>query len=157
MGVFDIIAGIASIVGLVLTGITLSVAKDARDAAREAKEAVYKSNAESDFEVLTRLASEFLDKVQNDHASEALLRGRDLIAGMAIARKRWDRFLDKSGQVAMEEAGVQIQIAVRVLASYGANPTPKQKDRLCKIAGDILSWLGTESGKIRSSIERTES
>jgi hypothetical protein len=65
---FDIVAGTAGIIGLGLTIWTLIVAKQARQAAREARQAVSMDNAAEEFKNIAIIANEFLGHVETDQA-----------------------------------------------------------------------------------------
>jgi hypothetical protein len=150
LDLFNIIGGVASLFGLVISVWTLIVAQSARKAALEAKEAVYEGSAAEELHLLTRLANDFLNSVQNDRTAEGLVRSRDLIAGIALSKQRWSRFLDKGSRTKLEKASLQIRIAARVLATKGAPDNDKEKERLIEIADEIVNLLGTEAGKLSS-------
>jgi hypothetical protein len=153
---FDLIAGIASIVGLAVSVWTLVVATGARRAAREAREAVRKGNAAEEFKNLSRVADEFLSHVEADQVPGALMRARDLMSAISLASHRWGRFLTVQGRNNFEEAYSQISVISRSLSTNGAPATPQQKDKLLKICHGVVGAMTKETGTLFSELEEPE-
>jgi hypothetical protein len=152
----DLIAGIASIGGLVISIWTLVVATGARRAANEAREAVRKGNAAEDFKNLSKIADEFLSQVEASQVPAAVLRARDLMSAISLASRRWERFLTKEGRIRCEEAYGQISVISRSLSANGPPATPQQKDKLLKICHGVVQAMSNEAGTLFSDIERSE-
>jgi hypothetical protein len=153
---FNLITGIASIVGLAVSIWTLIVATGAQKAAREAREAVRKGNAAEEFKNLSTIADEFLGHVEADQVPAALLRARDLMSAISLASRRWGRFISVDGRNNFEEAYVQISVISRSLSTNGAPSTPQQKDKLLKICHGVIRAMSNETGTLFSELEESE-
>jgi hypothetical protein len=153
---FNLIAGIASIVGLVISIWTLIVATGAQTAAREAREAVRKGNAAEEFRNLSGLANELLSHVEADQIPTALMRARDLMSAMSMASSRWGRFLPVGSRNNFGEAYAQISVISRSLSANGVPSTPQQKDKLLKICHGVIQAMSNETGTLFSDLEEPE-
>jgi hypothetical protein len=153
---FNLIAGIASIVGLAISIWTLIVATGARKAAKEAREAVRKGNAAEEFKYLSRIADEFLGHVEADQVPAAMMRARDLMSAISLAGHRYGRFLSVQGRNNFEEAYGQISVISRSLSTNGAPSTPQQKDKLLKICHGVVRAMSNETGALFSDLEESE-
>jgi len=153
---FDLIAGIASIVGLAISVWTLVVATGARKAAKEAREAVRKGNAAEEFKNLSRISDEFLSHIESDQVPGALMRARDLMSAISLASNRWGRFLSVQSRNNIEEAYSQISVISRSLSTNGAPATPQQKDKLLKICHGVVGAMTKETGTLFSELEEPE-
>jgi hypothetical protein len=152
----DLIAGIASIVGLGISIWTLVVATGAQRAAREAREAVRKGTAAEEFKNLSRIADEFLGYIEADQVHAALMRARDLMSAMSLASHRYGRFLSADGRNRFEEAYGQIGIISRSLSANGPPSTPPQKTKLLKICHGVIRNMSNETGTLFSELEEPE-
>lgn len=154
MHMLNVIASLASIVGLFVSIWTLVVARDARAAANEAREAVRQGNAAEEFSALSTTAGEFLAHVEKDQVAEACIRARDLMSAMSISSRRWRRFLSGESRKRFDEAYEQISIISRSLSANGAPASPEQKTRLLEISYGVVKTLGTEAGAFFSRVEK---
>ena len=153
---FNLVAGIASVVGVAISIWTLIVATGAQRAAREAREAVRKGNAAEEFQDLSRIADEFLSHIEADQVPAALVRARDLMSAISLASRRWGRFLSVEGRNNFEEAYAQVSIISRSLSANGAPSTPQQKDKMLKICHGIIRAISNETGTLFSELEESE-
>jgi hypothetical protein len=152
----DLIAGLASIIGLGISIWTLIVATGARKAANEAREAVRKGNAAEELKNLSRVADEFLSYIEAGEASAAVLRARDLMSATSMASRRWQRFLTVEDRNKLEEAYAQISVISRSLSTNGAPSTPQQKDKMLKICHSVVRAMSEGTGTLYSGIEESE-
>ncbi|MGA2481947.1 MAG: hypothetical protein ABSF92_02365 [Candidatus Acidiferrales bacterium] len=153
---FNLVAGIASVVGVAISIWTLIVATGAQRAAREAREAVRKGNAAEEFQDLSRIADEFLSHIEADQVPAALVRARDLMSAISLASRRWGRFLSVEGRNNFEEAYAQVSIISRSLSANGAPSTPQQKDKMLKICHGVIRAMSNETGTLFSELEESE-
>jgi len=153
---FDLITGIASIVGLAISVWTLIVATGAKRAAGQAREAVRKGNAAEEFKNLSRVADEFLSHIEADQVPAAVLRARDLMSAISLASRRWGRFLSVEGRNNFEEAYGQISVISRSLSTNGAPASPQQKDKMLKICHGVVRAMSKETGTLFSELEEPE-
>lgn len=80
-------------VGLLLTIAAIVQATGAKQAAREAREAIWQREATDSFSKLGGLAGELVQLLQLERPSEAAVRVRDLLAQIPRDRARFVRFL----------------------------------------------------------------
>lgn len=153
---FNLVAGIASVVGVAISIWTLIVATGAQRAAREAREAVRKGNAAEEFQDLSRIADEFLSHIEADQVPAALVRARDLMSAISLASRRWGRFLSVEGRNNFEEAYAQVSIISRSLSANGAPSTLQQKDKMLKICHGVIRAMSNETGTLFSELEESE-
>jgi hypothetical protein len=153
---FNLITGIASIVGLGISIWTLIVATGAQKAAKEAREAVRKGNAAEEFRNLSGIANEFLSQIEADQVPAALVRARDLMSAMSLASRRWRRFLTVEGRSNFDEAYGQISVLSRSLLTNGPASTPQQKDKMLKICHGVVRAMSNETGTLFSDVEESE-
>jgi len=153
---FNLVAGIASVVGVAISIWTLIVATGAQRAAREAREAVRKGNAAEEFQDLSRISDEFLSHIEADQVPAALVRARDLMSAISLASRRWGRFLSVEGRNNFEEAYAQVSIISRSLSANGAPSTPQQKDKMLKICHGVIRAMSNETGTLFSELEESE-
>jgi hypothetical protein len=153
---FTLIAGAASLVGLCVSVWTLLVAKGARKAAKEAREAVRKGNAAEEFKTLSRIADEFLSHIDADQNEAAVLRARDLMSASSLASRRWGRFLSTEDRNNLEEAHGQISVIARSLSTTVGPLTPQQKDKLLKICHTVVRSVSNNAGTLFSKSEGSE-
>jgi hypothetical protein len=79
---------IASIAGVVFSSLAWVQASKAKDAAREATNAVRKRNAALEFQRLAGDARLFLDAVRQSRGENAVSAGTSLVQGLAMIRER---------------------------------------------------------------------
>ena len=149
MSTFDIIAGVASLLGLGISVWTLLEARSAKDAAREARLAVFQGSAGDDLENLTRLATDFLRSLYDGNTAEASVRLRDLSSSIPLVRHRWDRILKTQGRVRLDEAALQL----RVIARSVSDVQEVDVQKLIVAGHTILSAIAETNGLLRSDID----
>jgi hypothetical protein len=149
LSAFDITAGIASLVGLVISVWTLIEARSAKDAARQARRAVLQGSASDDLEDLTRLAADFLRSLYDGSTAEASVRLRDLSMSIPLIRHRWDRDLKTEGRVRLDEAALQLRVISRAVSGSQEVDIPK----LIEGGHQILKAIAETSGLLRSNID----
>jgi hypothetical protein len=153
---FNLITGLASIIGLGVSIWTLVVATGARKAASEARTAVFQGNAAEEFKNLSRIADEFLSHVESDQVAEAVVRARDLMSATSLASKRWSRFLTMEERTSLEEAYGQISVISRTLSTTDGELTPQKKAKLLKFCHPVVQAFSSAAGALFSKIEGPE-
>lgn len=150
---FDVIAGAASILGLLITIFTFAAAKSAARAAREAKAEVRKNSATEDFQHLQRLGDDFLGMIEGGQTEAALVRSKDLMAAMRIASRRWKPLISDENGRKYEESALQVGVVARALATNGAPESAKDKQKLLTVCHEVLSTISTVAGSVIAVIE----
>ena len=70
--------------------------------------------------MLSEKAQELLSCAQSDQIEAALLRSRDLLAGIAQARQRWQAFFAEDSPQQIEKAAKEVGRISRALCRRGA-------------------------------------
>ncbi|HLZ92889.1 MAG TPA: hypothetical protein VKQ28_14340 [Candidatus Acidoferrum sp.] len=156
----EMAAGIASIGGAILSvfGLFYSYraakrAQAATEAAREAREAVRRSDAGEELRALSEMAKELLRSTQNKQFEAAKLRSTDLLAGVAQARHRWKMFfLDDSPERIDKVTRKLDQISQAVSAPTIAVDV-ELTEKVLKSCHDVVVLLADESGKLLKQLE----
>jgi len=128
-------------------------AKAAAQAAREAREAVRRGNAGEDLRDLTEKAKELLGSAQNEQFEAALVRSRDLLAGIGEARQRWEAFLGGESSQQIQKAASEIGRISRALSLGRQAIPPEAREKLLKSCHEAVRLLAEESGKMLKRLE----
>ena len=153
---FNLLANIASILGLFASVAAWLAASKAEQAARQARRAVRLADATERLNNLGVRATELLGLVENDDGAAATLRGRDLTSELVRTRLRWERYLSAESKTALAEAVAQVQdISVQV-ATKGIPATPQGKQRLLGFCHAVNQSLNAESARMLAEIESKE-
>jgi hypothetical protein len=149
LSAFDIIAGIASLLGLAVSVWTLREARSAKRAAQEARLAVFQGSAADDLENLTRLATDHLRSLYDGNSAEAIVRLRDLSALIPLVRHRWNRVLKTEGRVRLDEAALRLKVITRAIS----NEREPDVKMLIDAGHAILTAIAETNGLLRSEID----
>jgi hypothetical protein len=156
MFLFDIIAGIASILGLGFSIAAWRGALRAEAAAQQARKAVRKSNAAEALKDLNRDASELLGFIQSGQYQAAGVRARDLFMEIRAARSRWGRFLAEEAAANLKGAQVKIEKISNSLRSPTPNVPETAQKKLMDYGHGVVAILSEESSKIVAVVEAEE-
>lgn len=152
-GILDVVAAAASIGGLFFSFFAWRKAIGAEKAANLAREAIRKSNAGEELRILSEKAQELLACAQNEQIEAALLRSRDLLAGIAQARHRWQVFFIEDSPQQIERAAKEVGRISRALSAGKDAITPAVREKLLKSCHEVAELLAEELGK---ALRRTE-
>lgn len=155
------IAGIASIVGLVIgvLGLVYSYraakrAQNAVVAANEARRAVRQSNAGEELRGLNEKAKELLRSSQKDQLEAALITSADLLTGIVQASHRWRGFLGEDGSLRVRTAGKKVEKISAALTPGRPVPlTPDEKEKVIEFCHVVVTLLAEETGKMLERLE----
>lgn len=160
---FAILSGIASIVGL---GFSIAAWYEARNAkreaqnavsaAQEARKAVRKGGVAEVLKELNHNASELVSFVQNDQFQAASVRARDLFSQIGAARQRWERFLSEGGSANLNEAQAKVKKISNALMRHEGGVPPEAKGKLLDYSHVVVAILIDESSRIVAAIEMEE-
>jgi hypothetical protein len=156
IGVFGLIANIASILGLFASIAAWRAAGQAKRAAADAKKAVRHLDAVERLNSLGTRATELLALVEGSDPVGAALRGRDLSSELVHVRLRWDRFLSVESKTVLAQAVAQVQEISLQLATKGIPDTVPDKKRLLKFCHSVNQELNAESARMLAEIEGKE-
>jgi type II secretory pathway pseudopilin PulG len=153
---FDAVAGWASILGFLLTILTLWAARSAAKAAKEARAEVRSGNAVEEFRHLQNLGGEFLSFLENNQIEAALVRSRDLMSAMRHASRRWSNLIPEAEGRSYGESAAQISVIATTLAARGAPENPREKQKLLRICHDVLQTISVVAGTVTAHMESRE-
>jgi hypothetical protein len=156
MFLFNIIAGIASLLGLGFSIAAWRGALRAESAAQQARKAVRKSNAAEVLRDLNRDASELLGFIQSGQYQAAGVRARDLFTQIRAARSRWERFLAAEAASNLRGAQVKIEKISNSLRSASPDVPEVAQKKLMEYGHGVVAILSEESSKIIAVIEAEE-
>ena len=142
--ILDAAAALASITGLFFSYSAWRKAAGAESAANQAREAVRRSNAGEDLQMLSEKAQELLSCAQSDQIEAALLRSRDLLAGIAQARQRWQAFFAEDSPQQIEKAAKEVGRISRALSAGRAAIIPEVREKLLKSCHEVAIVLAEE-------------
>lgn len=162
---FNIIAGIASIAGLVFSlkawiearraGQKAEDAGDrASQAAREARDAVTIRTVSEELQVACERLDQLLDFIQHDRIPEAALRAQELATTLSEVPYRRGAHLDETRQSELLNARTQLQEIHVTLANSRKTLTTDQKKRGIEICLYVGESLRKNLGIIKGEIDR---
>ena len=162
---FDVAAGLASILGLTLSGFGLFYsyraakrAQGALDAAKEATRAVRQSNAGEELRELNEKAKELLRSAQKEQFEAALITSSDLLVGLVQASHRWRTFLGDDGSQRMKAAGKKVEkISSALTPGRPTPPTSDDRDKVIEFCHAVVNSLAEETGKMLARLEGGDS
>ena len=142
---FDWTAGGASIAGLGYAWWASHQATGAKNAAQDARQAVYRRNASDDLTEICELAATFLTAIETKQKGLALHIARDFLAACSSAREHHRRFLGADGGKLEAAADVIASVSRGIqdgyqVADYIANAQ--------KVVRDLNGLAGTMNRKI---------
>jgi hypothetical protein len=141
--------------GLALTVGAIWQATGAKQAAIEAKEAIWQREASDSFSDLERVASQLAVMLQLERPSEAVVLARDLVARIPRDRARFERFLasdsDKLKELEPFFQGLALQLS--------APGRLEEKDELQTAVREALAAIGVLSqvhGRLLTRLDEEE-
>lgn len=140
--------------GLLLTVATLFLAKGARTAARETREAIWQRDASDAFLDLSRMALSVLEYVELEQLPEAAVRVRDVLERLPRNRARFERFLgvDSTKLQALEFRYQQLASQL----SAGAWDDREHRRTVRDAARTASSELSAICGRLMSAQDKEE-
>jgi hypothetical protein len=121
----------------------------AEQAAKDAREAVRRGNAAEELEALAALAKELLACVQGEQIEAAVLRGRDLVAGINQARVRWNIPVESG----LEEIERDVESISTALTIRKGQMMPIERENLLNFCHKALRMLSREAGRMASLVD----
>jgi hypothetical protein len=163
--VFSLIAGLASVVGAILSGLAMFQASRASKAAKEAEKAAERAADEArkaalvrslsdDLAISSRHAEELLDFLQQARYSEANLRANELAAVLSELPRRRSPYLSEDHQNTLINSRVQVQSIGDAIMRYNDRSEDPDRDQITKVARLIVTNLREVLGDVRSRIEQ---
>jgi hypothetical protein len=135
---------LASVGGLLLSAAAALFARRASEAAKKARDAVYRRNLADDLQDATRVAADVVNLVATAKYDVALRRAAELQERIIFVQQRWETQLPASSKAQYQSARVQSDSIEKVLANIARNPgtatarTFERLDRSCSLVRVIL-------------------
>ena len=119
---FNILAGLASIVGLIFSFLAWRKAKRASEAAEEARKAVTVRTLADELQLASERADQLMDFIANNRYAEASLRAQELASSLSEIPFRRSPYLSEERKDDLLTARESARILSRVLASRLETP-----------------------------------
>jgi hypothetical protein len=153
METFNVLAGIASIVGLLLSGLAALLAGRASTAAKDARRAVLVRSLADELEQACTLAEQLFDFVQHDRLREAALRTNELTSRLSELPPRRSPFLSLDDRNRLLTFRTQLQTVGEAILKREHRRESLDKEQVLKVMQNVVSGLREVLGGIRSQIE----
>ena len=150
---FNIVAGLASLLGVWFSFWAWKRARRASEAAEEARDAVTIRTLADEFQLACERADQLLDFVQHDRIPAAALRAQELASALSEIPYRRGSHLDETRQSELLNARTQLQEIYVTLASSPKTLTTDQKKRFIEICFYVCASLRKNLGIIKGEID----
>lgn len=145
---------LASVAGLIISVFTLLFARRASQAAREAREAVLKSNLADDLQEAVNQSQELRVFLGINQWRIARLKAVELQDKAIWLRERWEQELDLESLNRLTEAGVQLQRIVENIERLSENSVSEEhKEKLLRAADQARQAFLKAHGKFKAKID----
>jgi hypothetical protein len=154
MTLFNVLTGIASIVGLLFSYLAWQRAKEASEAAENARKAVTIRTLADEFQLACERVDQLLDFVAHDRFAEASLRASELASTLSEIPFRRSPYLSEESKDELLNARENARILSQVLATGLQGPfSIEQKQRFVRQCQKISTILRKNLGTIRGEID----
>jgi hypothetical protein len=154
MQTFQVVAGIASIVGLVFSYLAFLKAMSASQAASQARNAVIRSTLADELEIACLKAEQLVDFLAHRRLGEAALRVAELTSTLSEVRTRRTQYLDQTQINSVLTAREQFSsIADVILATPERSNEKQDVEQFIKVARLAMMSLREILGKVKSDVE----
>ncbi len=154
MASFDLIAGLASILGLVFSIAAFIKATTAATAAKEARDAVFIRTVADEFQLACNDMDQLLDLITHDRLAEAARVAHALTSALSEIPYRRGIYLSVERKNELLDVRTQLQIIEEQISrAKGAPLTPKQKQTLIKVCQTSSVTMRENLGTIKGQVE----
>lgn len=154
MPTFDIIAGLASIIGLLFSIGAFVQAGRASQAAKEARDGILVRTLADEFEVACTKAEQLLDFLQHDRLAEGAIRARELAGALSESLFRRSPHLSEERRDQLLNVRAQFQIIEQEIYKGMRQPfTPKRKEDIINTGRRCLMTLRENLGTIKGELD----
>lgn len=159
MNEFSIVAGVASILGLLFSLGALIQAGRASAAAKEARDHIVIRTLADEFEHACIRLEQLLDFIEHDRLAEAAIRANELVSALSEIPYRRSPYLSENHRNELLNARTQVQIVGQVLSTNRNQPlSVERKQRLVQAcqrgAMTLRENLGTIKGQLDSGAKQ---
>src|ERR1700730_4656772 len=138
---FNILAGLASILGLYFAIAAWRKAGEAAKAANEAKQAVREANAVEELRHLAGIANEMKREIQDSQWRTARLRCDDLAHGISFGKQRWMSTTPPDAAGQLGSALGKVNTLARVISTDPLAISDEVRTKLLGVCHDIFIKL----------------
>lgn len=149
----NILAAVASIIGLVVSVLAWRRADDAKRAAVEARKAVRESSAVEEQRRLAVVANELLIEVQSSQWRTARMRCADLIVGVSFAKRRWQALATAEASDALDSALASLNKLSRSISGEPLDIPDQARPKILAACHDIVVKLAEAAGRMQQAME----
>jgi hypothetical protein len=151
--ILNLLAGLASILGLYFSIAAWHRAGEATQAAREAKQAVREATAIEELRRLAGNANEMKREIQDGHWRTARLRCDDLAYGMGFGKQRWRRLATLDAMLQIEFALGKVKVIARAISGDPVDISDETRSKLLSACHDIVIKLADVAGRMEQKVE----
>ena len=151
---FDIYAGIASIVGCLLSLGALIQAGRASARAKEARDAIVLRTLADEFELACVRIDQLTDFISHDRLAEAVIRAQELTSALSEIPYRRSPYLDAGSKNELLDAREEARIIGEFLAARDVSVGTEAKQKLRWRCDEISKTLRKNLGILKREIDR---
>jgi hypothetical protein len=157
-GLFTLTDWLGGMAGLVISVFALINAKRAREAANEARNAVYQKSAIEELDGACKLTEQLHDFVNQDRHPEGELRATEIMKGLSEFAERRKGHLSSTDRDTVLMVRTQIQIVRQRLTEAERAPLPvRTKNATLKILETQgIMVLGSLLGRMKDTLDRED-
>ena len=154
METFNIVAGVASILGVFVTFLAFLQARRASVAATAARDAIVLRTLADELGLVCIRAEQLVDLLIHDRFDEAALRVADLVSELSEMPWRRTAYLDESERNSLLTLREQLHSIGEVIQGHRANPVDSSgRNHVISVAGRVVASLREVSGTVKSQLE----
>ena len=155
MNLFSLIAGLASILGLLFSVAALIQASRASSAAREARDRIVVRTLAEEVEVVCNRIDHLLDLIEHDRFDEAASRAHEIASILSEIPFRRDPYLTEDRKNQLLNAREQLRTAGGVMSGNRRQPlSPTQRERVIRVCRSTTMTLREILGTIKGQLDR---
>jgi hypothetical protein len=154
MFTFDVIAGLASVLGLIFSVCAFMQARIASRAAKEARDAIIVRTLADEFQLACRNTDELLDLVKHDRFPEAARVAHELTSTLSEIPHRRSSYLTVERKNELLNIRTQMQIVEQEISALRPQaPSAKQKQGILRVCRESSATLRENLGTIKGQLE----
>jgi hypothetical protein len=154
MQTFEVVAGIASLLGLLCSFLAFLKAKSASEVASQVRDSVGRSTLADELEIACLKAEQLVDFLAHRRLGEAALRVDELTSTLSEVRTRRTQYLSEAQVSSVLTAREQLNsIADVILATPKRSDEKHDGEQFIRVARRAMMSLREILGRVKSDIE----
>ena len=154
MDIFNLVAGVASILGFGMSAYAAFMARRASQAAAEAREAILMRTFGDELQLTCVHAEQLVGYINGSHYPEAALRADELTFRLSELPYHRSDYLQEEQQNALLNARQQVESISSVIGVALSKSTPPDAEQILTVARRVAINLRQVLGSVRSQAER---